>query len=785
MIMKKMMMNFHHLYCWFLPFFYFFTSTSWAEIIFDGTLGTPTTLTGPDYTLNAHLGQQVGENLFHSFDRFNVGRGETAVFESSPSILNIIGRITGGEASFIDGTLKSPSNLYLLNPYGIAIGKQAQLDIQGSLHLSSADYLGFSDQQQFVANPSSPPLLTMATPESFGFLEHAPAEITIEGDLKVAPRKDISVTGGNLSIKGSDFYAPGGQITLNGLGKVSIENSFWDEDAPQGGSVRIQSETFSMHDSIFQLRADTSLGSIEILSRGTLRLSGTSGLFLFNRQGRAGNIFLRGQSIDISEGSSIYTATHGTGEGSPIQLNAEEYISLTGSQSRIVAATNGKGRGGDVTLQAQHIQQQGGFMTTKSTSFGQAGDINIHAPGDLSLSHAGEISNLSFKEGHAGRIFIHAGHLVMTEGSHIVAASWDRGHGGEVSIDIQEAAQLEGYQINTDGKMNPTGIATRVMGQGLGGRLQIFAPLLSLNQFATIQTSTRGEGQAGDIVLKVHELRLFGGADIDASNEIQGTGSGGYIDIQATQVISIAAIPADPDFIGPSRRVIKEGFLGGIYSTSESDWARGGDINLFTPKLILQEGGTISAGSVGLGHAGHLNIKVTDELILDHAAILTRAEKAKGGHIDIGNPFRFHLRDSEISTEAKGQQLTDRGGDIQLSSQSFLTLNHSSILARAVGNGGEITLRSKIFIQSTESLLDASSKLGLAGKVQIHTSEENLKEMVTLLPTAFFETDELLKKNCLEHLERSSLVINYRKSLPETPQALGVYIPAKLLEPHH
>ncbi|OQW87357.1 MAG: hypothetical protein BWK78_09200, partial [Thiotrichaceae bacterium IS1] len=106
-------MNVQKCYYWLLPLSGLLTQTTWAEITFDGTLGSPATLTGPNYNLSTNLGTQVGNNLFHSFGKFNVGMGETAIFESSPNILNIIGRVTGGQTSFIDGTIKSPSNLYL------------------------------------------------------------------------------------------------------------------------------------------------------------------------------------------------------------------------------------------------------------------------------------------------------------------------------------------------------------------------------------------------------------------------------------------------------------------------------------------------------------------------------------------------------------------------------------------------------------------------------------------------------------------------------------------------
>jgi len=42
---------------------------SQADITLDGTLGSKVALEGPDYNIGADLGQQYGNNLFHSFGK--------------------------------------------------------------------------------------------------------------------------------------------------------------------------------------------------------------------------------------------------------------------------------------------------------------------------------------------------------------------------------------------------------------------------------------------------------------------------------------------------------------------------------------------------------------------------------------------------------------------------------------------------------------------------------------------------------------------------------------------
>ena len=98
-----------------------------AEVATDGTLGAKVRLTGKEVTIPARLGQRRGKNLFHSFERFGVEAGQTVTFTAPErlKLKNVIGRVTGGKRSTIDGTLASKikgADLWLLNPAGILFG---------------------------------------------------------------------------------------------------------------------------------------------------------------------------------------------------------------------------------------------------------------------------------------------------------------------------------------------------------------------------------------------------------------------------------------------------------------------------------------------------------------------------------------------------------------------------------------------------------------------------------------------------------------------------------------
>ncbi len=148
-------------------------TVSQAQISLDGSLGPPGALAGPAYVIPPEVGQIRGNNLFHSFRQFNLNTGESATFTGPASVSNIVFRVTGGDASSIDGRLRSEiagATLYRLNPQGMLFGPNASLEVQGSLYLSTADGLHFTDGTVFYADLGLPSLLTVASPITFAFL---------------------------------------------------------------------------------------------------------------------------------------------------------------------------------------------------------------------------------------------------------------------------------------------------------------------------------------------------------------------------------------------------------------------------------------------------------------------------------------------------------------------------------------------------------------------------------------------------------------------------------------
>ena len=152
----------------------------------DATLGTEASQVvpfAPLPTIDLIQGGAVrGQNLFHSFEEFNIGEGNGAYFIApSADIANIFSRVTGTDASTLLGILgtrqelgpnnfvQTPANLFLINPNGIIFGTGSGLDIGGSFYATTADSIQFGDAGVFSAlEPESDNLLSI-NPSAFWF----------------------------------------------------------------------------------------------------------------------------------------------------------------------------------------------------------------------------------------------------------------------------------------------------------------------------------------------------------------------------------------------------------------------------------------------------------------------------------------------------------------------------------------------------------------------------------------------------------------------------------------
>ena len=152
-----------------------------------GNLGTTVTQAGNVYDITGGTTPGNGPNLFHSFGDFSVGGGDIGNFLNNTGLQtsNILGRVTGGNISNIDGTIQTTgfgtANLFLVNPSGIVFGSNGSVNVGGSVIFTTAQYLRLFDgmsSANLYADPANDGLansvLAVAPVVDFEFLCRPP-----------------------------------------------------------------------------------------------------------------------------------------------------------------------------------------------------------------------------------------------------------------------------------------------------------------------------------------------------------------------------------------------------------------------------------------------------------------------------------------------------------------------------------------------------------------------------------------------------------------------------------
>lgn len=177
----------------------------------DGT-GTLVNQTGDTFTIAG--GTQSGENLYQSFQQFGLNQGQIANFLSRPDIANILGRVTGGDPSVIQGLIQvtgGDSNLFLLNPAGIVFGADSRLNLPAAFTATTANAIGVGNGW-FNAVGHNDYRTLAGVPNSFAFLSSS-GGIFNAGNLSIGQGQKLTLLGGMVLNTGT-LAVPGGELTI-------------------------------------------------------------------------------------------------------------------------------------------------------------------------------------------------------------------------------------------------------------------------------------------------------------------------------------------------------------------------------------------------------------------------------------------------------------------------------------------------------------------------------------------------------------------------------------------
>jgi filamentous hemagglutinin family protein len=727
---------------------------------------TVTTLTYNSYLIPESLGQRNGANVFHSFSMFNVGNGDAAVFNGfSAATNNVIARVTGGTASTIAGLLQvnlggvgGAGNLFLVNPAGIVLAPGAAIDVPGSVHLTTANYLKFPDGN-FHADTTRASTLSAADPAAFGFLGTTRAPLNNNANLPVAG--SISLIGGDVSSTAQ--IGATGVIRITAVGQDTVEIPLTGPTPAVHGAVAINGT----------IESTSSIPGVGIaFNTGSMTYSPFPGIFIEANGGADISLTAANDVTFNGHGtfSGINTSAGAGFKGGNITLNVGGTLSLIHGGG-IRAATLRAGSGGDVTVRAGNIfidgsgyDQTGIFSLSNGTgggspNAGNTGNIDVAATGNITILSDAQISNTTFAQGNAGNITVSAGSITLDGAANFFLRDYTgitsnaRRAQAEVSAgppfgSIGNAGNISIFATDTLSILNGARISTSTyIPTGNSGNASVSAGNVVIDGYQVNKNTPENSG----FVDKRIDGRYF--SSIQAAAKSGSSGQTGNVTIGASRQVSLSnggqiSIQNDATVAAP----------GTIAPTA---------LTVSAPTITLKDA-TITAASTGNVPASNVKINFTNLLSVDPSIISTASNLGNGGAISIiGGGGTLFLDHSQITTSVSG--LTGNGGDISIQANA-LVMNTGFIQANtaaALAAGGNVSIGVNSLIASGNSLLvggstpytpqpsvfgfnviQAASPTGISGDIKLSSPAVDITRSLTGLTAKTVDTGGLGRSPC-------------------------------------
>jgi filamentous hemagglutinin family protein len=712
------------------------------HITVDGRFSPAQTLVGPNYAIGANLGRQLGGNLFHSFGQFGLVKGESASFTGPPTVANVIGRVTGGSPSSIDGKIQSNiagANLYLINPSGIVFGPNATVNVSGSFRASTADYIKMSDGARFQAINPDGSTLSAAPPAAFGFLNPRPAKIAVNGStLGVPSGQTLGLVGGPISITAASPTSATGATLSAPAGTIRVTSVAGSGEIPAAKATGTKPTV-------------TGYGPIEITNGSRLDVSDALNV------GSAGNLYIRSGTLAINSGSQVNDDHLGSGVGGRLVLRSDGNITISDGAT-VHAVALGSGKGSNITVKAGQLSIQGGLVTSGSNGLGASGDMSVsvagplaidgnHSNGNLSPANTAGISSsasailnpdtkvttaIPASSGTPGNIAINAGSLSIVNAGAISATTFGSGKGGDVMVNVS-ALDLENFGE----------ISSFTAGIGKAGDVAVDTKTAYFVNFGELNTNTVGPGNGGNVRISVlGNLTILGAA----TNNLFGsknfyTGIGSATAIGSTGTAGDVTVSAGSLSIG--------GFLGQISSGTFGPGAAGsvfvdvaGPLSIAGPRASFPTGIFAAAFAEGTGNAGDVAVKAGSLSVVNGGEISsTTAGFGNGGSVRLTTPGALVLEGlgTGITASAAGPQ-SGRGGSVMVDAGKLTIKGGAQIASTTVGAGAggpvQVTVRGPLSLSDPDSGINASATAsGNAGSVMVGAPQITIASGATIAST--------------------------------------------------
>ena len=308
-----------------------------------------------------------------------------------------------------------------------------------------------------------------------------------------------------------------------------------------------------------------------------------------------------------------------------------------------------------------------------------------------------------------GNISLIGKNINITDASFVLAQNQSNSSCGSIHVKAFEILTLSGRSQSSNPNLR-SAIRSETLNFGAGSNINIAANQLILQDSARIRTYSFGEGEGGNIEIKIFDLiKLFPPSSIIATT--YGKGNAGNIDLSASQLQSN---------------------LGGIASSTLGT-GDGGRIDINVDLIEISGNssgnrGNIAATSFAMGNAGSVTINTSQLQILEGASLSSSGFAS-------GNAGNITINASE-SVELVGANRISPGGNnpqstIRSAVQSVSSGGRKAYQLPAVptGNSGSLKINTPLLRVSQEAVISVENQgTGKAGKLKINADTLNLDE---------------------------------------------------------
>ena len=608
------------------------------------------------------------------------------------------------------------------------------------------------------------------------------------GSITFAETGSFSARGGRIETVANT--GAGGTITIPSTSTMSFRDialsatSLNNTVEKSGGSIALTATDLSVGGGGIQ--AETAGqgpgGSVTITAPTSVTLNNTRVSATASGSGDAGSITFA-ETGNFSSTNSQITTEANTGAGGSITIPVTSPVTLTDTEISATGTGNApvEKAGGSIALSATALTINDGTIEAETAGQGPGGSVTITAPTSVALTNT-QVSATASGSGDAGSItFAETGSFSAT-GSRIETVA-NTGAGGTITIPSTSTMSFSNTPLSatsqnntveksggsialtaTDLSVSGGGIQAETAGAGPGGSIDIIAPTNVVLTNTTVSATARGSGNAGNITFA--ETGNFSSTNSQITTQAN-TGAGGNISFAGLEntlldstTISATVNPDSPQEGGQGGNIT---IIGGQSNPSNP--------NFGNEQLLVRNQSSITAQSFGQGDAGTINLQTAGTLRLSDSTIQTTASEASGGRIKLDAGFMVHILNSQLISSVQGSAQDTNGGDINIDPE-FVIVQNSQILAQAeAGTGGNIDLIGNVVLIDSFSTLNADSRLGVSGNVNISSPIQNLSGAIAPLPETIIQTATLYGARCAAQKgsEFSSFNVRGRDRVPFEP----------------